>query len=431
MLAKIRKSGLTGEVWIPGSKSHMIRALYFGALGKGRSIIRNPVRSKDSLSAAGVIKAMGVPLDMERDDYWTVDGGELHVPEDVINVGNSGTSMYSGSALLASLDGRTVVTGDEQIRHRPMQPVLNGLMLLGAEAFSIRDNGSAPFMIKGPLKGGKGYVDGIVSQYVSSIILAATLARNDCNIIVDKANEIAYIEMTLMWMDALGVSVEASDDFNQYRVKSGQSYSNFDRAVPADFSSASFMLIGAAITESNVTLMGLDTNDVQGDKVLIEVLLDMGADIFVREHGAEGIRINGGSPLKGCVVNCSLTPDSIPILAVLGCFAEGETRLLNIESSRIKETDRPLLMVKELSKMGADIELTDKELIIRNSKLKGCEVESYGDHRIAMALCIAGLIAEGETVVDRVESASISYPGFDESMVSLGADIEFFEEGSC
>ena len=427
MKAKVCKSSLSGELWIPGSKSHMIRALYFGALGNGRSVIRKPVRSRDSLSAAALIKAMGVPLDMTRDDYWTVDGGLLQVPEDVINVGNSGTSMYSGAALAASLDGITVMTGDESIRTRPIQPVLNALKLLGAEAYSVRDNGSAPFIVKGPMKGGKCYVDGIVSQYVSSTLLAATLAKNDSEILVDKANEIPYIEMTLQWMRALGVTVDASDDYNRYFVKAGQTYSNFDRHVPSDFSSASFMLIGSAITDSSLTLMGLDTRDVQGDKILIEILKDMGADIDVRDYGAGGIKVNGGNPLKGQVIDCSSTPDSIPILAVLGCFAKGETRLFNIESSRIKETDRPLLMVQELTKMGADIELTDRELIIRNSKLTGCEVKSSADHRIAMALCIAGLISEGETVVDRVESASISFPGFETSLKELGANVEYFD----
>jgi 3-phosphoshikimate 1-carboxyvinyltransferase len=429
MLAKIRKSGLMGEVWIPGSKSHMIRALYFGALGRGQSIIRQPVRSNDSLSAAGLIKAMGVSLDMSRDDFWVIDGGELHLPEDVVDIGNSGTSMYSGSALVASLPGRTVITGDEQIRKRPMQPVMNALKLLGAEAYSVRDNGCAPFIIYGPLKGGKCYVDGIVSQYVSTAILASTLAQGDSEIVVDKANEIPYIEMTLQWMKNLGVSVDVSDDFNHYQIKAGQNYSKFDRYVPADFSSAAFMLIGSAITDSSVTLMGLDTNDVQGDKIIIDILKNMGADIEVMDHGAGGIRINGGKSLRGTVIDCSSTPDSIPILSVLGCFAEGETRLLNIESSRLKETDRPLMMVRELSRMGADIELSDKELIIRSSRLTGCEVESCGDHRIAMAMCVAGLIAEGETIVNKVESAAISYPGFDSSFTKLGANVTYIAEG--
>jgi 3-phosphoshikimate 1-carboxyvinyltransferase len=299
--------------------------------------------------------------------------------------------------------------------------------MLGADVFTLRDNGSAPFVIRGPLKGGKTFVDGLISQYVSSVILAASLAEKDTEIVVDRANEVPYIEMTLQWMRSLGVEVEESDNYNRFFVRAGQKYSVFDKPVPSDFSSAAFMLIGAAITESEVTLQGLDTGDVQGDKVLIDILQDMGADIDVHEMGKKGIVVKGGVPLKGRTIDCSVTPDSVPILSVLGCYADGETRLLNIESSRHKETDRPLLMQKELRKLGADIELTKDELIIRHSKLKGAEVQSYKDHRIVMALCIAGLIAEGETVVPHIESATISYPGFDTSLKSLGALVEYAE----
>jgi 3-phosphoshikimate 1-carboxyvinyltransferase len=405
----------------------MIRALYFGALGQGKSIIRNPVRSKDSLSAANLVKALGVEIDMTRGDYWIVKGGPFSLPEDVIDVGNSGTSMYMGSSLLASLSGWSCVTGDEQIRRRPIKPLLDAHKMLGADVFTLRDNGSAPFVIRGPLKGGKTFVDGLISQYVSSVILAASLAEKDTEIVVDRANEVPYIEMTLQWMRSLGVEVEESDNYNRFFVRAGQKYSVFDKPVPSDFSSAAFMLIGAAITESEVTLQGLDTGDVQGDKVLIDILQDMGADIDVHEMGKKGIVVKGGVPLKGRTIDCSVTPDSVPILSVLGCYADGETRLLNIESSRHKETDRPLLMQKELRKLGADIELTKDELIIRHSKLKGAEVQSYKDHRIVMALCIAGLIAEGETVVPHIESATISYPGFDTSLKSLGALVEYAE----
>ncbi|MFP4426520.1 MAG: 3-phosphoshikimate 1-carboxyvinyltransferase, partial [Spirochaetaceae bacterium] len=286
-------------------------------------------------------------------------------------------------------------------------------------------NGCAPFVVRGPLTGGKSFVDGIVSQYVSTTVFAATLAEGDSEIMVDKANEVPYIEMTLQWMRSLGVEVEMEEEYNRFFVKGGQKYSSFDKPVPGDFSSAAFFLIGAAITDSRVTLRGLDTQDVQGDKALIDILREMGAEITVQDHGRGGIEINGGGKLKGCVIDCSPTPDSVPILSVLGCVAEGETRLINIESSRLKETDRPLLMQQELRKMGADIELTDKELIIRKRDLFGAEVRSHRDHRIAMALCVAGLIAQGETVVDHVESATISFPGFDTSLRELGAEVEY------
>jgi len=423
MYAIVKKSRLSGNVLIPGSKSHMIRALYFGALGRGRSIIRNPVRSKDSLSAAGIVRALGVEIDMSGDEYWTVQGGGLHLPEDILDVGNSGTSMNLGSALLASMSGWSAVTGDEQIRRRPVQPVLDALEQLGAHGFTLRNNGSAPFVIRGPIAGGHARVDGIISQYVSSALIAASLAAADSEIIVEEPNEVPYIEMTVQWMHSLGVDVEKAKDYSTLYVRAGQSYASFDTPVPADFSSAAFILIGAAVTDSEVLLRGLDTEDVQGDKILIDILEDMGADIDVRNHGLDGILVRGGTGLHGRTIDCSVTPDSIPVLSVLGCYAEGTTRLVNIESSRLKETDRPLLMVRELSKMGADIELTDKELIITHSPLTGTKVDGHGDHRIAMALCIAGLIAEGETLVERVESAGVSYPGFDKALAELEADI--------
>lgn len=426
MRAKIRRSELNGTVRIPGSKSHMIRALYFASLAKGKSIIRNPVSSNDSLSAAGVVKAMGIELERSDESLWTVFGGELSVPEDVINVGNSGTSMSLGSALLASIDGTSVVTGDEQIRKRPIQPVLDALIQMGASARTVLGNGSAPFILEGPLKGGHARVEGLNSQYVSAALIAASLAEGDSEIIVDNPNEIPYIEMTIQWMKRLGVQVQSYNNLSRFFVKAGQKYKPFDTSVPADFSSAAFFLVGAAITDSHVVLEGLDINDVQGDKIIIDILKDMGAQINIQEESGRGIKIQGCKDLKGQSIDCGPTPDSVPILAVLGCYADGETRLYNIESSRIKETDRPLIMKKELEKMGAKLELKGSELIIRNSTLTGAEVYSHNDHRIAMALCIAGLVAEGQTVIDKVECARISYPGFDDALVTLGADVEYF-----
>ncbi|HDQ13904.1 MAG TPA: 3-phosphoshikimate 1-carboxyvinyltransferase [Sediminispirochaeta sp.] len=428
MIAKVRESSLNGELKIPGSKSHMIRALFFAALGRGTSTIREPVFSKDALSALGIIRALGIEVDDSREDRWIVDGGRLQPADDVLNVGNSGTTMNLGSALLASLDAWSVVTGDEQIRRRPAQPVLEALCQLGAESFTVRDNGSAPFLIRGPLIGGHGRVDGLISQYASSALIAASLARTDTEIEVVRPNEVPYLEMTLSWMRSLGLEVQASEKMDHFWVKSGQEYQSFDLAVPGDFSSAAFFLVGAAITESRLLLRGLRSDDVQGDKVLIDILREMGADIEVKDLGERGIEVRGGAPLKGITIDCGDTPDSVPILSVLGCYAAGETRLKNIASSRQKETDRPLLMERELKKMGARIRLEDDELVISNSRLYGSEVDSHRDHRIAMALCVAGMIAQGVTTVAGVESATVSYPGFDRSLTHVGAEVEFIPD---
>lgn len=430
MLAVIQKSQLFGEIIIPGSKSHMIRALYFGTLAEGKSVIKNPVESNDALSCLNICEALGAEIDRNNSESWIVNGvgKKLKPSEYILDVGNSGTTLYLGAGFASSIDGYSIFTGDEQIRRRPIQPVLDSLKKLGVFAESTRNNGSAPVIIKGPIKFGKTVINGLVSAYVSGIVLGCTLSPIDCEVEVENVREIPYINISLDWAKTVGLQIDASEDRSKFFIKGNQSVSPFKRAIPGDFSSAAFILIGAAITESEVTLMGLDMNDVQGDKKIISILQEMGANIEILNDGIDGIKIKGGSKLKGTIIDCNEIPDSIPILSILGCCAEGETRLINIESSRVKESDRPLLMTHELSKMGADIKLEKDELVIKKSKLKGAFLNSYKDHRIAMANCIAGLVAEGATIVDDVETAGVSFPGFENTLKVLGANTSFVQD---
>lgn len=427
MLAIVQKSQLFGEVMIPGSKSHMIRALYLGTFAEGISTIINPVESKDALSCLNICEALGAKVDRTNPKYWMINGlgRNIKAPEYILNAGNSGTTLYLGAGFTSSIDGYSIFTGDEQIRKRLIQPVLDSLKKLGVFAESTRNNGNPPIIIKGPLKGGKTIINGLVSAYVSGIILGCTLSPFDCEVEVEKVNEIPYINISLDWAKTAGLEIKASDDRGRFFIKGGQSISPFKRGIPGDFSSAAFLLVGAAITKSEVTLIGLDMNDVQGDKQIVSLLQEMGADITIIDKGKGGIKIKGGIKLTGVKIDCSNIPDSIPILSILGCCAEGETRLINIESSRVKESDRPLLMSRELNKMGADIRLEHNELFIRKSKLHGVFLNSYKDHRIAMANCIAGLVAEGVTIVDNIETSEVSFPGFGKILHQLGANTTF------
>jgi len=429
MFAVVQQSNLEGKIQIPGSKSHMIRALYLGALANGESIIFNPAKSRDCLSCLKVCEALGAQVDKSDMEAWRIKGiqGNLKSPESILDVGNSGTTLYLGVGLASSINGYCVFTGDEQIRRRPIQPLINALTMSGVEVVSTRNNGNAPLIVKGPNKGGKIIVNGFISTYVSSVIFGCTLAQSDCEVEVRNVNEIPYIKMSLEWAKRVGALVEASKDMSKFYIKGNQIYSPFKYTIPADFSSAAFLLVAAAITDSEVTLLGLDMEDVQGDKEIIYLLQEMGADIKIVDCGRGGIVVKGGSKLKGRIIDCSNIPDSIPILSVLGCCAEGSSRLLNIGSSRLKESDRPLLMARELRKMGADIELTEKELIIKKSSLKGSILNSYSDHRIAMALSVAGIVAEGVTLVNNAESAYITFPDFDKSLRSLNANILFLK----
>ncbi len=427
MLAIVQKSQLYGETIIPGSKSHMIRALYFGTLAKGDSTIINPVESNDALSCLSVCEALGARIDRANPECWIIKGvgKNIEPSEYILDVGNSGTTLYLGAGFASSIDGYSIFTGDEQIRKRPIQPVLDSLQKLGVFAESTRNNGSAPVIIKGPIKSGRTVINGLVSAYVSGIVLGCTLSPVDCEIEVENVREIPYINISLDWAKAVGLEIEATEDRSKFYVKGNQFVSPFKRAIPGDFSSAAFMLVGAAITQSDIILMGLNMDDVQGDKKIVSILQEMGADITIINNGLGGIKVKGGIKLMGTTIDCNEIPDSIPILSILGCCAEGETKLINIESSRVKESDRPLLMTRELSKMGANINLENDELIIRKSNLKGAFLKSYKDHRIAMANCIAGLVADGVTLVDNVETADVSFPGFGKILNSLGANVSF------
>jgi 3-phosphoshikimate 1-carboxyvinyltransferase len=251
-------------------------------------------------------------------------------------------------------------------------------------------------------------------------LIAAPLAERDTEIDVFNIQEFPYIEMTLQWLNEQGVKYEKNDNLTRFRVKGNQTYRAFEKTVPGDWSSGTFPLVAAAITKSDVLLKGLDINDVQGDKAVVGYLKKMGAVIITEKLG---LRIKG-KPLQGREIDLNATPDALPALAVLGCFADGTTRLYNVAQARIKETDRIKVMAEELSKMAGRIEEMADGLIIHHSKLKGARVEGYFDHRVIMALVLAGLIAEGTTEISTAEAVDVTFPEFVGLMKSLGAKID-------
>ena len=224
--------------------------------------------------------------------------------------------------------------------------------------------------------------------------------------------------MTLWWLDRLGIRYERQG-YEEFFVYGNQSYPSFRQAIPGDFSSATFFLCAAAMTDSDVTLKGLDLSDPQGDKQVIDMLAAMGARI---ESGPDGIRIRGGE-LKGAELDLNDTPDALPALAVVGCKARGTTRLLNVPQARIKETDRIAVMAREITRMGGRIQELPDGLVIEESNLQGTEVDGHGDHRVAMSLAVAGLIADGTTAIRTAEAISVTFPNFPELLARLGARV--------
>ncbi len=420
MKFEVTKSKINGVAKIPGSKSHTIRALFFASLGNGESKIKKPLYSDDAISGLNTCKAFGSIIE-ESNEGYIVQGfdGKPKLPDNIIDVGNSGTSLRIAVSTASLIDGYTIFTGDEQIRSRPIQPLLDALKNLGADAICTKNNGKAPVIIKGKAKGGYTKLDSITSQYLTSLLINSPLFENDTTIELIRLNEKPYIDITLWWLDKLGIKYK-NDNYKIFQIPGNQKYKSFEEIIPADFSSATFFLVLAAISGGTIELKNLDMTDPQGDKLVIKILEDMGAEIKINKDSI----IIKGTNLKGREIDMNSIPDALPAMAVAGCFADGETRLLNVPQARLKETDRISVMNKELSKMGAKIKELDDGLIVTQSKLNNANVYSHNDHRIAMALAVAGLNTEGQTIIDAAEAVSITFPNFAELIKNCGGKID-------
>ena len=422
MKLRSTKSTLSGEILIPASKSHTIRAVSIAAMAQGVSVLRNPLLSADALSSIAGAREMGAEIETGKD--WTIRGvgGKPVTSCRLIDVGNSGTTLRIQTALCALADHPVKLDGDKSIRTRPMTPLLSALEKLGVKVLESSE-GKCPFVIQGPIRGGKTIVNGISSQFLTALLIACPLAEGDTEIIVENLHEKPYVEITLDWLRKMNIQFEQKG-LDWFFIKGGQQYKAFERAVPADFSSATFSACAAAITGSEVLIRGLDFADHQGDKALFSYLEKMGVSL---KRTQKGIFVKGGK-LHGIDIDMNDTPDALPSLAVTGCFASGTTRLLNVAQARLKECDRITASVTELSKMGARIEELKDGMVIHHSKLKGTHVHGYDDHRMVMALVVAGLAAEGETIVDTAEAVKVTYPTFVEDMGRIGAKIVTSDE---
>ncbi|MBB6482400.1 3-phosphoshikimate 1-carboxyvinyltransferase [Spirochaeta isovalerica] len=416
MIAEAGPSRLKGSINIPASKSHSIRALLIATLADGTSTLTNLLDSADVRSCMEACRALGARITSENGTFTVVGtGGKLTAPQDPIDVGNSGTTIYLIASLAGLTDKPITFDGDEQIRNRSAANLLNALSELGANVKSS-ERGCAPFTISGPAAGGEISIECPTSQYLSSLLLAAPLFNGETIINVPLLNEQPYAEITLRWLDEQGIRY-TNENFKRFIIPGGQKYKAFNKAIPADFSSGTFFLCAAAITGSELTLNGLDMTDSQGDKDVVHMLEKLGCET---EIGADYITIKG-RPMKGCTLDLNATPDALPALAVTACYAEGETHLANVPQARMKETDRIDVMTKELRKMGAHIDELEDGMIIRKSKLTGTDVKGHGDHRVVMSLAIAALGASGVNRIDTAEAVDITFPGFFELLNKLRA----------
>jgi 3-phosphoshikimate 1-carboxyvinyltransferase len=429
MRVSIDKSSIKGEVFAPPSKSYTHRAITLAALSK-KSIVRHPLISADTLATIRASEMFGASIEREENKL-IIQGvnGKPNVPEDVIDAANSGTTLRFMTAIAALTDGITVLTGDSSLRTRPNGPLLDVLNNLGVKACSTRGNERAPLVVKGGLKGQNASIDGsISSQFISALLITCPLAENNTTLsITGKLKSRPYVDVTLEMLELAGVEVliEDSND-TRFIIPGKQKYNLKDYTVPGDFSSASYLLAAAAMTkDSEITVKNLFPSK-QGDKVIIETLKQMGSDI-TWDKVTGNVTVRGGKQLKAITFDAGATPDLVPTVAVLAAVAEGTSRIENAEHVRYKETDRLQALATELPKLGVNLKEERDSLTITGGKLHGAAVHGWDDHRIVMALSMAGMVA-GNTTIDTTEAVSISYPDFFKDMRSLGAKMKDISE---
>jgi 3-phosphoshikimate 1-carboxyvinyltransferase len=414
---------LRGRVRVPGDKSISHRALLFGAIAEGTTRIEGLLPAEDPLSTAACLRAMGVEVSAIRaGEAVSVQGVGLdgfQEPGDVLDCGNSGTTMRLMLGLLAGRVGRHfVLTGDSSLRGRPMRRVGAPLAEMGAVIHGRKDGNFAPLAVLGqPLRGTRIHTP-VASAQVKSAILLAALTAEGPTTVIEPVQSRDHSERMLR---AFGAQLEVGGPgLTEVTLTPGSSLRGQPVVVPGDISSAAFWLVAAAITPgASLTVENVGLNPSRTG--ILEVLEQMGARLSVlnqRDVAGEPVgdlQVSHG-PLQPFEIGAELIPrlvDEIPVLAVAACCAEGVSRVTGAEELRVKETDRLAVMARQLGAMGARIEEADDGMAITGvTELHGATVDSETDHRVAMSLAVAAGIASGTTTLHRAAAAAVSYPSF-------------------
>ena len=419
----ISPSVLDGSATAPPSKSYTHRAILAAGYGDGATV-RDPLVSADTRATMRAVEAFGGSVE-QRDGDLVVEGfdGDPAVPADVVDCANSGTTMRLVTATAALADGLTVLTGDDSLRSRPQGPLVRAVEQLGGRAESTRANGQAPLVVGGPMLGGSAAIPGDVSsQFVTALLMAGAATDAGADIALQTELKSApYVDITLELLDEFGVAARQTG--RGFSVRGRQRYRADEYTVPGDFSSLSYLLAAGALAGESVTVSGAYPS-AQGDQAIVETLDRMGAAVtWDREAGELAV---ARSDVAGIEVSVADTPDLLPTLAVLGAAADGTTRITDCEHVRYKETDRVSAMAGALDRLGVTVEEREATLVVHGgqSDLRGATVDGRRDHRIVMALTVAGLVADGTTTVTDAAHVDVSFPAFFDTLVDLGADIE-------
>lgn len=415
---------LKGEITVPGDKSISHRSIMLGSIASGITEVHGFLNGADCISSMNCFRQMGVEIDYDG-SIVTIHGNGLHglkAPADTLDVGNSGTTTRLMSGILAAQNFSSRVIGDDSICKRPMKRIITPLAMMGADITSERGNDCAPLIINGRKLKGIHYDSPVASAQVKSCVLLAGLYADGETSVTEPYVSRNHTELMLNAFGGSCTTLGTTATVTSDPVLTGQKI-----VVPGDISSAAYFLVAGLIAEnSEITIKNVGINPTRDG--IIDVIKMMGGDITFANVNADSgeptadITVKTSS-LKGCVIEGDIIPkliDEIPVIAILACFAEGETVIKDAAELKVKESNRIDVMVNNLSAMGADITGTDDGMIIRGGKpLHSAVIHSKKDHRIAMSFAIAAMCAEGETEILDADCVNISYPDFYRDLENL------------
>jgi len=417
MKASISKSEITGKVTAPPSKSYTIRGLMCAALAKGRSEISHPLNSDDTRAALDVLSQVGIHIN-QKGNSWQVTGSNFHEPNTDLFCGESAATLRFMTAICSLIPGKSRLTAGPSLSKRPVKPLVQALRQLGVNCHCHGE--VAPVTVQGGrLKGGVTELPGNVSsQFVSALLFIAPFADEGVRIrLTTPLESQSFVSMTLECLQKFGINVECSPDFREFEVLK-QTYKPANYKVEGDWSSASYLLaLGAVCGE--VAVENLNPESLQGDKVILDFLKNMGALVTVNENSVTVRR----SRLNGIKADLSDCIDLLPTMAVLAAATDGVSELSGIERARLKESDRVSALKEGLDRIGINVKEERNKLTITGSEPKGSVIDSKDDHRIAMAFSILGSLAGG-TIINNAECVSKTYPEFWNELKSIGGEVK-------
>ncbi|MCR5639990.1 MAG: 3-phosphoshikimate 1-carboxyvinyltransferase [Lachnospiraceae bacterium] len=411
------KKRLRGTITVPGDKSISHRGVMFGSIAKGTTELTGFLDGADCRSTIACFRAMGIAIEQEK-DHVIIHGNGLHglqAPTSMLDVGNSGTTTRLISGILAAQNFRCELNGDDSIQKRPMKRIMEPLISMGADITSLRDNGCAPLRINGRPLTGIHYDSPVASAQVKSCILLAGLYADGETSVTEPAISRNHTELML---GGFGATIRSEG--NTAIIQPAEELYGQQIAIPGDISSAAYYIAAGLIAEdADLLITNVNTNPTRAG--ILAVAKAMGGKITL-----ENERIVSGEPvadihvtssnLHGCEISGDIIPtliDEIPIIAVMAAAAEGTTTIRDAAELRVKESDRIATVTENLTAMGADITPTEDGMMITGGKpLHGASIQTYLDHRIAMAFTIASLLCEDENSLDHPDCVTISYPNF-------------------